>query len=287
MTELNILIPTMKPVTFKKHLTVYHKIQDITKGTRLINIELSNYNPNQFNYLMELSADLSLSYKRSILSLIIVLKRGYNLPIPVELRDYFQAIRSDITIQSATKLQEKELPTYSEIEEFIYSPKVMANPKQFIVNWLVFYIQTRNLDLLIKIVDKGDDISNTNCETSRRDYNYLIRNGKKPIKFIRNVYKTIETYGIKKNKIDNPIFIDILNQLPSGEFLIGDNPNTIGTKVSRQLYKTLSESEYLQININKYGADINKMKIIEKNRGTSLDTLLTAYNQLYSAEELK
>jgi hypothetical protein len=124
--------------------------------------------------------------------------------------------------------------------------------------------------------------------TLNNDTNYLIYYPNR-IEFIRNNYKTSSKYGSKINTITDPLFIEAFASMPLNDYLLVENPKSIGNAVMRKLYthngKHMTEVDYLYNNINRYKNDINALKRIEYNRGTDLNTLLTAYNKEFTNEK--
>jgi hypothetical protein len=235
----------------------------------------------------------STSYRNKVLSLFIVVKNEYN-PTDKDLPKLQALLKEGSNDKRSKKVEDfKQLNTdlYDEIEAYIHSPKVVGNPQKFITNYLVFYLNVRNADLICKIVMGSDtyDVGVDADTTLNTDTNYLVYYPYR-VEFIRNNYKTSSTYGSKITTITDPIFINAVSKMPLNDWVLVENPRSIANAVMRKLYthegKHMTEINYLEQNISKFKNDINRLKQIQHNRGTSIDTLLTSYNKDFKNEKL-
>jgi hypothetical protein len=105
--------------------------------------------------------------------------------------------------------------------------------------------------------------------------------------YIRNRYKTAETYGPKTHKITDEKFTFAIKKIyqqtkkeDHEEYvnLIVPNPSTISYRIQSLTYKSLGEGAYVKICINHFRKDVEALQRISENRGTNLNTLLTDYN---------
>jgi hypothetical protein len=105
--------------------------------------------------------------------------------------------------------------------------------------------------------------------------------------YIRNRYKTAETYGPKTHKITDEKFTfaikkiyQLMKKKDHEEYVnpIIPNPSTISYRIQSATYKSLGEGAYVKICINHFRKDIEALQRISENRGTDLNTLLTDYN---------
>lgn len=247
-----------------------------------------NTNLHQFTYENILgllnNVDFSPSFKNKVISLFIIVKDYYDSTDTdlVKLRVLLNEISNEKRSKKVEDFSELNTELYYEIATYILSDAVINNPQKFITNYLVFYLHTRNADLICKVVDGGTTILDPRI-------NYLVYYPDRVV-FIRNNYKTAHIYGSKTNIITDPIVIDAVSKLPKNEWLLVENPKSIGNAVMRKLYtynnKHLTEIDYLHNNITRFKNDINALKRIENNRGSSITELLTYYNKDFKNEKL-
>ena len=163
------------------------------------------------------------------------------------------------------------LPSITEFDEHINTLFREKKYMEFIINYLIRNVFVRNQDLIFTVVD-------TRKETGDKSKNYMLfERKKKQVTFIRNVYKTANTYGSKETLITDPEFIVAL-RATRDKFPITDSESKIGYWIQRDSFQQLGESALLKVIINAYKGDINMLKRISENRGTNLETLLTSYN---------
>jgi hypothetical protein len=275
----------MSEATQKSHIQTYkkiHELYDITQPLHTLPL-------NVIQTILK-NDTLSPSYKNKIVSLFIILKTEFkddkDLP---KLKELLKESSNDKIVKKVEDFKKIDTDLYDDIEAYIHSPSVVGNPQKFITNWLVFYLNTRNADLICKIVMGSPHDGGVDGDTTlNNDTNYLIYYPNR-IEFIRNNYKTSSKYGSKINTITDPLFIEAFASMPLNDYLLVENPKSIGNAVMRKLYthngKHMTEVDYLYNNINRYKNDINALKRIEHNRGTDLNTLLTAYNKEFKNEK--
>ena len=271
----NTTLPTQKIniQTFKK----IHSIYPIDRPLHTISI-------TTIKHILS-NPDLSVSYKHKIINLFMLLKREYDPTMDdlFKLNELLTVVKDDKLTKKVSDFKELDTDLYDEIQNYIHSPEVLHNPTTFITNWLVFYLNTRNADLIVQIIDATKIIS----LDLDADKNYLIYYPTH-VEFIRNNYKTVKTYGSKINIITDPLFIDAVGKMSNG-YLLADNQADIGYAVRSKLYthngKHLTEIRYLENNITHFKNDINKLKQIEHNRGSDVSTLLTSYNKDFTNQK--
>lgn len=262
---------TIAESTIKAHLFTFKKIQKITDNPS----PLSQYSFDDCMHLLEIDPTLSTSYKRKMVALIIIVKKHFNNldeSIP-RLLEYLTTL-SDINIrESSIKLHTEDTNQFEQIKEFIDNIDVDKDPVKYIVNYLIFYLNIRNLDLVVKIIDYDHQ-----CLIPTEDTcNYLMYSHFE-VKYLRNSYKTKKTYGSKLISITDPKFVDAVSRIKFNTYLLNDNPDSVRQMIKGRLYNHMNETEYLHNVIQKYKGDINKLLEIENTRGSSLKLLLTAYN---------
>jgi len=181
----------------------------------------------------------------------------------------------------------ENLPSYSDIVEYMNYLYDKAEWTDFIINWLLINLQVRNQDLDFTIVSRKKDATD-----SKTNYMWL-QNSKRKATFIRNVYKTANInapdgtnhgYGQKVNNITDEKFIVALRRvlgcqksgLDCGTFI--PTKSAIAYHIIKSTYKQIGETKYLKIVVNHFRNNLDKLKEISENRGTDLKTILNSYD---------
>ena len=154
----------------------------------------------------------------------------------------------------------------------------------YIINWLLINIQVRNQDLDFTIVTRKKDAND-------KEKNYMWVQPNK-LTYIRNVYKTAKIntpngetgYGKKTNVITNPKMILAMKRvmgcqksgLDCGTFI--PNKSAISYHIIKATYKQLGETRYFKIVVNHFRNNLDKIKEISENRGSSISVILTSYD---------
>jgi hypothetical protein len=183
------------------------------------------------------------------------------------------------TIQEGLKQTNKYiiLPSITEFDYYISKLFRERKYMEYIVNYLIRHCYVRNQDMIFEFIE-------THKEAEDTTKNYMLyERKKKQVTYIRNVYKTANTYGAKENVITDPDFITALRAMKD-RFPIIDSESKIGYYVQKYSFQELGEGALLKIIINEYRGNINVLKRISESRGTNLPTLLTSYNITYTNE---
>lgn len=148
-----------------------------------------------------------------------------------------------------------------------------GNKLAYIITYIVINYNTRNMDLDLYISDKQK-----NCPNKKDNY-LIIR--KNDILYIRNKYKTSETYGQKKHQIKNKKFTESVKSIYNDQeekcmklFKSFLNP----TKFLKKLLPyNLKTSDICKIHLNENNSLKDAVELSQK-RGTNVNTLNTNYN---------
>jgi len=269
MEELLLVFENLKTTesTKKSHLYTLKKIQSLAH----ITCPLQEFTFDNIMWLMDQDKTLSESYKRKIICLFVIIKNHYdpNDPVLPLLRNTMPEVNNKILDKRVDDFKKEDTSQYDAIADWIDK---LTDPTTYIMNYIIFYLNTRNLDLIAKI------IHDTEYDTTQdKSINYLVVYHDH-VKFIRNVYKTKDTYGQKVNLIYDNKFLNFITKIPNDTFLLNNNPDTIRKMIKRRTYNGLTETEYLHNVIQKYKGDANKLFEIEENRGSNIRNLLTNYN---------
>jgi hypothetical protein len=262
------------------------------KAKNTIRTYISNYNrlrkhfdkditdiPNT-ELIEHISKQDSSNTKNGFITVAIQVKRMNNRDI-TDLTDYRESQKVSLSTEIKKKnaaLQEI-LPDYSDLVEYTERLFDTGDHIGFVINYLLLNYNVRNLDLDFKILTKLNEA--TDDQT-----NYMVIMPNK-VMYIRNRYKTKETYGTKTHKITDEKFTfaikkiyQMMKKSDSDEYInpIIPNPGTISYRIQSLTYKSLGEGAYVKICINHFRGDVDALQRISENRGTSLATLLTDYN---------
>jgi len=135
--------------------------------------------------------------------------------------------------------------------------------KSFVILYLLMNYNTRNQDLVARVVNNEDDINQNENFIFIRD---------KDVVYIRNDYKTKERYGTKRNIIKAKKFFNSVQELDS---LLIDNNN-----LDRQVKKVtggINQSTLFKILITKNN-NLKSIAKASKARGTNMETIATSYD---------
>ena len=135
--------------------------------------------------------------------------------------------------------------------------------KNFVILYLLMNYNTRNKDLVVKVV---------NDETNLNDDENFLFIREKDVVYIRNDYKTKERYGTKRNIIKAKKFFNAVQEVDS---LLIDNNN-----LDRQVKKVtggLNQSTLFKMLITKNN-NLKSIAKASKARGTNMETIATSYD---------
>ena len=174
---------------------------------------------------------------------------------------------------------DKTLPTYKELKTAI---KNETNPKKYIVSFLMFKLTCRNMDIALA------DLHAKPKENYDENRNHLIIDGEKVI-FIRNKYKTVKKYDVKKNVINVKKFTEMVKKfLGDAEkkalFSQRNGGEITGSAIASYLKKFivlgLNEGQIVKIVLKHAdeSGSYNMLRNISNNRGTSISVLLSEYD---------
>jgi len=253
--------------TKKLHLYTFKKIKSIADITK----PLHTFTFDNIMWLIDQDKTLSESYKKKIICLFVIVKNYYDpndeaLPL---LRNQIPEVNNKLLDKKVEDFKTEDTNQFDNIEQWI---QILDDPQKYIMNYIIFYLNTRNLDLIAKVIHDVD------YDTTKDDsINYLVVYPDH-VKFIRNVYKTKGSYGQKINLIHDNKFLNCIRQIPNNTFLLNNNRDVIHKMIKRRTYNNMTETEYLHNVIQKYKSDANKLFEIEQNRGSNIRNLLSNYN---------
>jgi hypothetical protein len=180
------------------------------------------------------------------------------------IRDFLRLTNNEAALlqrQKNDKLRET-LPTidFKKILNDYYRDKQYKN---FIILFLLMNYNTRNKDLVLRVVKDETDLN-------QKENFLFIRD--KDVVYIRNDYKTKERYGTKRDVIKAKKFFNAVQELDS---LLIDNNN-----LDRQVKKVtngINQSTLFKILITKNN-NLKSIAKASKARGTNMETIATSYD---------
>jgi hypothetical protein len=203
--------------------------------------------------------------QRQTITISILKYRGY-YKLPVELlRCYLQTAHHETLELQAERTRNIEYPTMQEMKDRMNDYYKNEDYREFCVMYLLLTFQTRNMDLVAKIVSDKNEMNDTD--------NFIYLRGNDCI-YVRNSYKTKERYGTKRQLIRNRKFNTAIRNLEVGEVLLHDNYITYQVKkiTGGHTESTLMKMSVLENN------NLNSLMKISNNRGTNINTIHTNYN---------
>ena len=230
------------------------------------------------NKILEIVKEQSnVNNQQALLNIGLVVRKGEGLSVK-KLEDFREKNKKTITADIKKKNVElkETLPSYDDLIQYNEMLWESSEWTDYIINYLLINYQVRNEDLDFSIVKRKKDANDP-------EKNYMwLQSGK--VTYIRNRYKTDKTYGKKVNVITNKQFITAIrrvlgcqdSELKCGIFI--PNKNAIAYYIIKATYKQLGEGKYVKIIINHFRKNLDKLKEISENRGTSLTEILKSYD---------
>ena len=261
----------VKETTIKSYLTVYKRIID----SNLFVYEINHTSQKNCIDYIELITD-KISSLLNMLNVIIIIKQAYKKDIAVLLKQRDKYNGLSIKQREETNMNLKEiLPTKEELLICLDNYFTDGLFVQYVINYLLINLNTRNADLFIDIVDNS-----TPYKKLKNDTNYLIIRSK-DIQYVRNIYKTKKCYGVKTDIITNKKFVFALKQIGIKPLIVDKNNEKIDLLHIGAYIKRLSAFNLGEINIFKSvvkDSTISSLDKFSNHRGTNINTILENYN---------
>jgi hypothetical protein len=183
-----------------------------------------------------------------------------------EVVDYIKVLTDKFQEEKDAKMAEMTLPTIKEIKDHMKNLYDKADFRSYVILYLMTQFQVRNMDMIANVVGSKRDTNKTD--------NWFVSTPSQ-VTWIRNKYKTSSVYGTKTHIIKNKQFMNAIQQL---EYVLKPSDN-----VDRVIKKATSEIGYItEGTIAKIvlaeNNNMNSIKKVSKNRGTSTDKLINSYN---------
>ena len=202
--------------------------------------------------------------ERKIISSTISKYRHYKGKPNDIVRDFLRQANAEASLlqrQKNDKLKET-LPSvdFNKLLNGYYRDK---NYKSFVILYLLMNYNTRNKDLVVKVVNDESDIN--------PNENFLFIRDKDVI-YIRNDYKTKNRYGSKRDVIKSRKLFNAVKEVDS----LLENNNNLDRQV-KKVTNGINQSTMFKMLV----ASNNNLKGIQKaskNRGTNMDTIAKSYD---------
>lgn len=258
--------------TKKSYKTQYKKLRNLVENEDIGNISQKK--------LLEIFREIENTNSiQSLINIAVLIRRMDGLAIDklVEEREKNKNILNNEVKVKNDKLHE-DLPSYETLVE--YTNKLYDDNKyiEFMINYLLLNCYVRNEDLIVELVERKKDITD-------KDKNYIwVDLRMKKCLYVRNVYKTANTYGTKKTTIKDERFFKVMKYFLTCKKkdykckTIIPNDKQIGYYVKKATYQELGETKYMKICVYHYKNNLAKLADISDSRGTSLETIVKHYN---------
>jgi hypothetical protein len=215
----------------------------------------------------------NLNTKQALLNIAILVRRHFDYDVGELINK--RTKNKDSLIAHVKKTNSNlDLPTLNDLQEHMEKLFLAGKFKEFIINYLLINYNVRNEDLVFDIVNLKRDTEKIEKDAEvHKNYMWL---SKKKATYYRRMYKTADTYGLKKNVITDKEFLLALAMVQKEGWDF--TPDTIGYWVQKATINKIGEGAYMKILVNAHKGDLTKLKEISENRGTTIQTIATSYN---------
>jgi hypothetical protein len=248
----------------KLHKLAGGDIADISQKKILEIIYSNASNPNQIS---------------SLTNIAFLIRRMNKMPLE-ELVSSREKNKTAIEKHVKKVNMETKLPDLEELKDYTEYLYDQGKWTKFVLNYLMLNLQVRNKDLNFKIVTRKKDMVDNRSNYIRLNYRH-----KKAV-YVRNDYKTNNTYGKKTHVLTNKKLLSALYKILSCQKhdedcgVIIKNPEHLGYYVQQATFNKIGEGAYLKVIINdaREKGNIQMLAEISENRGTSVNELLKSYD---------
>jgi hypothetical protein len=219
------------------------------------------------------------SGKAQVLKAVIALRKTKGLDT-MTLIELYAVVNNEAQIRAVETKQEgdESLPpflTYNQQVNDLYDTNDPEKIRQYLINKLLISSNCRNQDLVAKIIRTKKEYDRMDAD---KNYIYVNRNR---VDFIRNNYKTANTYGRKTTILSDGKIANaarIVFQHDPDHTLIPKNfwEQNLSRYVMNSTFK-LGETNIMKMYLKHFNS-LSQAKKISDNRGTALETLQENYN---------
>ena len=251
--------------TIKSYKTQYNKL------TKLLKKDIADMSEKE---IIDAAKGLdNINSTNAMLNIGLVFKKHLGQPYD-ELVLTRESNKEKIKEHVKAKNTEKEkLPSYDDLTDMLDKFYENDDFRNYIILYLLMEFNVRNQDVNITFVDLKKDMTDKDV-----NYIWIDRRGGKVV-YYRNAYKTAKTYGGKTHNITDERFTDAVKKYRKAEKtdkLIPNESNT-GHFVDKATHDLGSGNVY-KILIKHFEGDLQKIKQMGENRGTSIETTVENYD---------
>lgn len=280
LTEFKEFIKDKSANTIKSYIQQYNKLKKIIDKEMEQNIDIQNV--SERNILEFVIEEGNLNSQQALLNIAIMVRKMNKLPTSklMKQRDHNKEKLQGYVKEKNEKLKSSGLPTYQDLLDYLAFLYESERWVDFIINYLLIYFHTRNMDLNFELVAFKRDTK----EDKNINYLWYSKRAKKATLYRRN-YKTANKYGMKTDTITDPKFLNAIKQIfecrkkgDENSCVFIPNKENVGYYIQKATLDNLGEGTYVKIIINHFRNNLDKLTEISSNRGTSLSTLKESYD---------
>ena len=202
--------------------------------------------------------------ERKIISSTISKYRHYKGQTTETIRDFLRQANAEASLLQREKnlILKETLPSvdFKQMLNGYYRDK---NYKSFVILYLLMNYNTRNKDLVVKVVNDESDLNEKENFIFIRD---------KDVVYIRNDYKTKTRYGGKKDVIKSRKFFYAIKEVDS----LLENNNNLDRQV-KKITNGINQSTMFKMLVSQNN-NLKSIAKASKNRGTNMNTIASSYD---------
>ncbi len=279
MSEIDEAIKNNRTVgesTKKTYISVYKRLLKLTDDKPILSISEDNIIKSIHQ------EDIPPQSQNTLLSVAIYIRRNKDLKVDklIKFRDTTLAKEKLAYKEKKNKSLQEDLPSLEKLENHT---KILFKKEQYvsyIINFLMLRYGVRNKDLNL-VLTKNKDVISVGYK-SKVNYLYVTQ---KYTHFVRNDYKTFETYGRQKHRIEKSQFNRAVKAVLGDEYekqLLGQgvSEDSVSKIIQRNTFDELGEGKYFKIQLRdlKNQGNIKRIRELAKSRGTDLETVFQEYD---------
>jgi hypothetical protein len=197
--------------------------------------------------------EISTNTKKNIMNVMVMVKKQVSEKEYRELYELREKLREDVNVELKEKHENLDTDLIIKYDELVQFLKLQTNAS-YIINYILLYYCTRNRDLNLTIAEYSGEIPDTG--------NWLLIDDDKVI-FVRNDYKTYNTYGRLVFDITQKTFIKNVKQL----YKKGDTKLLKSISLDKEIrgytMKSLSETEICKIVVHHFLTSNRYSEVLE------------------------
>lgn len=242
------------------------KLAESTIKIHLKNLDILDTKDSQEDYFAKITEQNTTSKQQSLAGTASKYLQYRNKPND-KIVSYIKELHEQLQEESQNRQkkigEDTSLPTMKELKKRMNELYDNQDYKGFCIMYLMVTYQVRNMDMMATIVSSKKETNTTE--------NFFVV-GKSQVTWIRNKYKTSDKFGTKTNVIKNKKFIHAISGL---EELLKPTENI--DRVIKKITGGITEATIAKIFLRENN-NMNAVKKVSKNRGTSAEVLLDSYN---------